>query len=136
MSANVPNTHTHPLVDLPVKNMSQCKLFAFLGQNLECIRRVVAAVDTTNLNVGCLAVDRVNVLRVNVEGDLRVAIDTDVEEVGDSDSLKGVSGSGRCGGRCGGGDASEKGGGDGELHGVCGNGSERGGDKQGFAGSD
>ena len=98
--------------------MGQCKTFALLGQNLECIRRVVAAVDTADLNVGCLAVDRVNLLRVNVEGNLWVAIDTDVEKVGDGDGLKGVSGSGRCSGRCGGGEASEQGG-DGELHGVC-----------------
>lgn len=111
--------HIYPLADLPVKNVGQCKTFAFLGQNLECIRRVVAAVDTTNLDVGCLAVDGVNVLRVNFEGDLRVAIDTDVEEVADGDGLKGVSGSGRRSGGCGGGEASEKGG-DGELHGVCG----------------
>ena len=84
--------HIYPLADLPVKNVGQCKTFAFLGQNLKCIRRVVAAVDTTNLEVDSSAVDVINALRVDVEVHLWVAlVRKGVGEIGDGDGLVGVT---------------------------------------------
>lgn len=104
--------------NLPVKSVSQREPATLLLKDLECIVDVVTLVNTTDLDVVGTAVDVVNVLRVNVEGHLRVAVDTGVAEVRDCDGLNGVIHGDRDAGRCGSGDAGKESG-DGELHDVC-----------------
>lgn len=94
--------------------MGQCELAALLLKDLECIRRVIAAVDAIDFEVIGRAVDIVDALGMNPEGKLWVPVDTDVSCSRDSDGLK--FGGGR--GRSGSGNASEEGN-DGELHDVC-----------------
>lgn len=101
-------------VNLPVKNVSQSQPGTLLRQNAECVRRVVAAVDTIDLDMVSSAVNVVDVLGVDVEVDLRVAVDADVDEVRDGDGLEGIG----SGGGSGSGEAGEEGC-EGELHDVC-----------------
>lgn len=85
--------------DIPVDSVQQLDLVAMCLVDLERPRLVVAGVHTTDDVVVSAAVD---VVHGNAEGDLVIAVDTDVEEVGDGDGL----GSGKAGKKCG----------DGELH--------------------
>jgi hypothetical protein len=98
--------------------MSQSQTRALLSQDAECVRRVVAAVDAIDLDVVSSAVDIVNTLGVDVEVDLRVAVDTKVDEVRNGDGLERITVDVGCGGGCGGGEAGEEGS-EGELHDVC-----------------
>lgn len=113
------STHAlkHSLSNLPVKNMSQSQTRALLSQNAESVRRIIAAVDAIDLDVISSAVNVVNTLGVDVEVDLRVAVDIDVDKVRDGDSLEGITVNvGYCR-RCGDGEASEEGSAR-ELHGM------------------
>ena len=98
--------------------MGQSQTRALLSQDAECVRRVIAAVDAIDLNVVSSAVNIVDTLGVDVEVDLRVAVDTDVDEVRDGNCLEGVAMDIRCGCGCSGSDAGEEDN-DGKLHDVC-----------------
>lgn len=79
--------------------MQQLDLVTLCLVDLECPRLIVAGVHATNDVVVSAAVDIVN---GKAERDLVVAVDTNVEEMGDGDGLS----SGKAGEKCG----------DGELH--------------------
>jgi hypothetical protein len=85
--------------DLPVNSVAQSDLTALCLTDLKGPRRVVAVVSATNLEV---IRSTLNVINGELEGQLRVAVDANVDEVGNGDGL-------------GNGKACEKGGG-GELH--------------------
>jgi hypothetical protein len=85
--------------DLPVDSVTQGDLMALLFADLESPRRVFAGVCTTNNVVVSSAA---YVIGGELEGQLRIAVDSDVNEVGDGDCF-------------GNGEAGEKSGG-GELH--------------------
>jgi hypothetical protein len=70
--------------DLPFNSVAQCNPRALLRTDLEGPCRVIAGVGTTNNVVISSAADIVN---GELEGQLWVAVDTDVDEVGDGDSL-------------------------------------------------
>jgi hypothetical protein len=70
--------------DLSINSVTQCNPRALLRTDLKGPCRVIAGVGTTNNVVISSAADIVN---GKLEGQLLVAVGTDVDEVGDSDSL-------------------------------------------------
>lgn len=70
--------------DLPVNSVAQCNPRVLLRTDVKGPCRVIAGVGTTNNVVISSAADIVN---GELEGQLWVAVDSDLDEVGDSDSL-------------------------------------------------